>query len=149
LQQYLTNPVDSLIETTDEYEMPSDGFYLLSFESESLQTVQNDASGLITFNALHFEKDGNYDYIIREKAPENTNNILYDKKELDLSITVSKNDKQLTADITSEMTNFQFTNHTTYRLPDTGGKGVIPYIVVGTAMMGTALMLLHRKRKEA
>ena len=32
-------------------------------------------------------------------------------------------------------------NYQTFRLPDTGGRGTLPYALGGGALMGTAIML--------
>jgi pilin isopeptide linkage protein/LPXTG-motif cell wall-anchored protein len=153
MQQYLINP-EQLEDDGDNYKVQDEGFYLLSFESDPLQTVQNNADGLVTFNALHFEKTGEYNYIIREVRDGMTSDgIIYDRKEIDLQIQVSPdatNVNQLTADITSDMTDYKFTNILlTYNLPSTGGTGVMPYILGGTGLMGAAFLLFLRKRKGA
>ena len=101
----------------------------------------------MTFNALHFEKGGDYNYIIREK-PENAANILYDRKEIDLQIRVSEEQKQLTANILSDISTFEFTNHTTFRLPDTGGSGTLPWYLGGTGILAAASLLMIKKRRE-
>lgn len=154
LQQYLTESDPVITETDAEqntvYRMGHDGFYLLSFESEPLQEATNDSGGTVIFDALHFEKGGTYNYIIREKMPERAGNILCDRKEIDLQIEVSEAEKQLTADITSNISNLFFVNHTTFRMPDTGGTGTLPFMFGGMAIMvGAVLLLLRSRRKEA
>jgi pilin isopeptide linkage protein/LPXTG-motif cell wall-anchored protein len=147
LQQYLTTPA-AVTETETDYQLPQDGFYLLSFESEPVDTAKNNAEGVITFNALHYEKGGEYNYIIRESIPENSDGILFDRRELDLKIQVDEQNKKLTADIISDVTQFEFTNHMTYHLPDTGGCGTLPYYLGGTVLLAASSLLLIKKRRE-
>ena len=148
LKKHLSVPA-SVVQTDTEYQLQTDGLFLLSFESAPLDTAKNDADGVVTFNALHFEKSGTYNYIIREKCPENTDNIIYDKKELNLQIQVDEANKQFTADIISDINTFEFVNHTTFTLPSTGGGGVVPYMITGSAIIILSFAaLLQRKRKE-
>lgn len=52
-----------------------------------LQEVQNDANGFITFEALTFEKAGQYRYVISEIAGDDAN-ITYDKTTYTVNVTV-------------------------------------------------------------
>lgn len=116
-----------------------------------VDTAKNNADGIITFNSLHFEKPGTYNYKIKEIVSANkAENIIYDNSEKELMITVSKSpDNQLTAELDAEISNYVFTNHTTYTLPATGGTGVIPYTVTGIAIItGAASLLIRTRRKE-
>jgi len=66
-----------------------------------------------------------------------------------LQIQVDEAGKQLTADIISDINTFEFVNHTTFTLPSTGGGGVVPYMITGSAIIILSFAaLLQRKRKE-
>ena len=61
-----------------------------------LQTKANDATGKIYFDAIPYDKAGEYRYTIREKAGTD-DTITYDAKELAVVVTVTDEDGQLTA----------------------------------------------------
>ncbi|MGF1932129.1 Spy0128 family protein [Enterococcus casseliflavus] len=71
-------------------------FELVDEEGNILQTKANDATGQIYFDALAYEKAGEYRYTIREQAG-NDGTITYDTKELAVVVTVTDEDGQLTA----------------------------------------------------
>ena len=124
------------------------GHYLFQ-KMSVVATVKNDANGNIVFPNQIYMKPGVYHYYIREKNT-GIDAYIYDSSLKKVTVTVTENDGSLNAAVAYDEAQPTFTNQLiTYRLPDTGGKGVIPYIVGGAAMMGAALMLLHRKRKEA
>ena len=148
LKKHLAAPAT----VTDEgtvYRVPNDGWFLFTFESDPIQTVSNDANGVVTFDTLHFEKSGTYHYIIREKQPEGATDIIYDTKEIELKIKVDEVNKQLTADILSDIASLEFINHQPYILPSTGGNGSVPYYLGGTVILAAALLLFEKKRRRA
>ncbi|MBR6070889.1 MAG: LPXTG cell wall anchor domain-containing protein [Ruminococcus sp.] len=124
-------------------------FGVYDSEDNLLSTATNGADKIVTFDSLHFEKAGTYPYKIKEIAGDDPS-IIYDDKVIELNITVSEDPatNKLTAEITSDLSNFYFTNHHTYTLPSTGGTGELPYIIFGTAMISGALLLLYRRRKK-
>ena len=71
-------------------------FELVDEAGTVLQTKANDATGKIYFDALHYDKAGEYRYTIREKAGTD-DTITYDAKELAVVVTVTDEDGQLTA----------------------------------------------------
>ena len=71
-------------------------FELVNEEGNVLQTKANDATGQISFDALAYDKAGEYHYTIREKAGTD-GTITYDTKELAVVVTVTDEDGQLTA----------------------------------------------------
>jgi len=71
-------------------------FELVDEEGTVLQTKANDATGQIYFDALAYEKAGEYRYTIREQAG-NDGTITYDTKELAVVVTVTDEAGQLTA----------------------------------------------------
>ncbi|WP_312188185.1 Spy0128 family protein, partial [Enterococcus sp.] len=71
-------------------------FELVDEDGTVLQTKANDATGQIYFDALAYEKAGEYRYTIREQAG-NDDTITYDAKELAVVVTVTDEAGQLTA----------------------------------------------------
>ncbi|MFB8637747.1 Spy0128 family protein [Enterococcus casseliflavus] len=71
-------------------------FELVDEEGNILQTKANDATGQIAFDALAYDKAGEYRYTIREQAG-NDGTITYDAKELAVVVTVTDEAGQLTA----------------------------------------------------
>lgn len=132
--------------TADQFE-----FGIYDSNGELVSTAKNNSAGIVTFNNLHFEKSGTYNYTISEivKTPES--NILYDDSVINLSITVVEdiNTHKLTAELNSDLTSFTFVNHRTYTLPSTGGGGVLPFIMTGSVIIIFSFaMIIVRKRKE-
>ena len=121
-----------------------------------IDTATNDASGEVIFQGIHFEEDGNYTYYVKEIAGSD-DDIHYDPTRYKVVIKV----ENLIADIISfekigeneqswsDAEKFEFNNSVKFKLPDTGGGGIVPYIAVGTSLIGSALILLMlRRRKE-
>ncbi|MEG7637932.1 FctA domain-containing protein [Enterococcus casseliflavus] len=71
-------------------------FELVDEAGTVLQTKANDAMGKIYFDAIPYDKAGEYRYTIREKAGTD-DTITYDAKELAVVVTVTDEDGQLTA----------------------------------------------------
>ena len=71
-------------------------FELVNEAGTVLQTKANDATGKIYFDALPYDKAGEYRYTIREKAGTD-GTITYDAKELAVVVTVTDEDGQLVA----------------------------------------------------
>ncbi len=71
-------------------------FELVDEAGTVLQTKANDSTGKIYFDALPYDKAGEYRYTIREKAGTD-DTITYDAKELAVVVTVTDEDGQLTA----------------------------------------------------
>ncbi|MEB5952692.1 Spy0128 family protein [Enterococcus innesii] len=71
-------------------------FELVDEAGTVLQTKANDATGKIYFDAIPYDKAGEYRYTIREKAGSD-DTITYDAKELAVVVTVTDEDGQLTA----------------------------------------------------
>lgn len=121
-----------------------------------LRTATNNASGTVDFSDFEFTKSGTYTYYIKEiKGTDQS--IDYDPAVYKMVLSVNKN---LVADITSfqkkdgsgqwnDALVFEFKNSVIFSLPETGGGGILPYFAVGTAMIGSAFILLMlRRRKE-
>ncbi|EAC2685199.1 pilin isopeptide linkage domain-containing protein, partial [Listeria monocytogenes] len=71
-------------------------FELVDEDGTVLQTKANDATGQIAFDALAYDKAGEYHYTIREQAG-NDDTITYDAKKLAVVVTVTDEAGQLTA----------------------------------------------------
>ncbi|WP_430615992.1 hypothetical protein IGI71_003363 [Enterococcus sp. DIV1279b] len=71
-------------------------FELVDEAGTVLQTKANDATGKIYFDAIPYDKAGEYRYTIREKAGTD-DTITYDAKELAVVVTVTDEDGELTA----------------------------------------------------
>ncbi|MGM0124810.1 hypothetical protein IGI37_002204 [Enterococcus sp. AZ194] len=71
-------------------------FELVDKEGNVLQTQTNDANGKIYFNAIDYEKTGEYNYTIREKAG-NDETITYDNTKFSVTVNVTDLDEQLVA----------------------------------------------------
>ena len=71
-------------------------FELVDEDGNILQTKANDATGQIAFDALAYDKAGEYRYTIREQAGTD-GTITYDAKELAVVVTVTDEDGQLVA----------------------------------------------------
>ena len=91
-------------------------FELVDEAGTVLQTKANDATGKIYFDAIPYDKAGEYRYTIREKAGTD-DTITYDAKELAVFVTVTDEDGQLTA-VTEYEGNQVFENDYT---PKAGG----------------------------
>ena len=118
--------------------------------SNPVAVATNDGNGIVTFNSLHFEKPGNFDYRIKEIVETPEQDVLYDDSIIDLSISVEEDNdtNQLRADIVSDINTLKFTNHKQYTLPATGGTGTLPFIILGSAMITGASALYIIKRKK-
>ena len=72
----------------------------LSGAPGEVQTASNDADGNISFNTIHFDKEGIYRYEITEMRSSSMKDILYDKEKITVTVTVSKDeDGNLTAKV--------------------------------------------------
>ncbi len=152
LKKHLKEPAEitrTVLENDTQYTMNDDGLFLLVFESDPIQTVKNNANGVVTFDAMHFESPGSYNYILREKNGA-ASDIIYDNTLISVEIEVSEDQdtNQLTADILSDVSDYEFINIQTYRLPDTGGSGTLPWYLGGTVILAAATLLMIKKRRE-
>ena len=160
LKKHLMTP-ETLTESSDgtSYVIPQAGFHLLAFDGDEpvqtstnkvLETASGEKRGVVTFDKLHFDAPGMYNYIIKETAGS-AENILYDDNIIEMQIQVTKGEhNELIAEIInpSQFQTLSFTNHTTYRLPDTGGSGTLPWYLGGTVILAAATLLMIKKRRE-
>lgn len=124
-------------------------FGVYDSDGNLLSTATNDENRIVTFDNLHFEKAGTYNYTVKEIAGDD-GNIIYDDSviELNIEVTEDHDTNELIAEITSDITTFKFTNHHTFTLPSTGGTGELPYIIFGTGLISAALTLVILRRKK-
>ncbi len=73
-------------------------------------TATNDADGKVEFPALTFDTTGEFHYVIKEQIPENQGNIAYDNAEFPVTVTVTRVDDELAAEVTYANGEAKFTN---------------------------------------
>ncbi|MBP5261526.1 MAG: LPXTG cell wall anchor domain-containing protein [Clostridiales bacterium] len=143
-----------------------------------IASATNDANGKVVFENIEFENvtgEHTYTYYMKE-VPGSETNMIYDPVIYKIVIDVNKvypgagtdgKDLVVPVDIRSftrlkdggDPTNDndylpadQFVFHNIvdeYRLPNTGGGGIVPFLAVGTVLIGSAITLLMlRRRKE-
>lgn len=123
-------------------------FELVDEAGNVVSSAVNDKDGNVVFLDQIYTEPGTYTYTIREKETGNPSKLVYDSPK-NVTVTISEvcvsDDLTILSASISEMP--KFINYVTYRLPETGGTGTIPYTAAGIILIGAALMLLHRKRK--
>lgn len=119
--------------------------------------VTNDINGNIEFLNQKFEETGTFTYSIKEVIPtDGTQNphLIY-AADQDIIINVTEINvpngsggyiKALKAEIANPPPTL--TNYVTFTLPSTGGGGVVPYMITGSAIIILSFAALLRKRKE-
>nr|WP_230320939.1 FctA domain-containing protein [Enterococcus gallinarum] len=83
-------------------------FELVDQEGQVIQSQTNDGSGKVYFDAIPYDKAGEYNYTIREKAGQD-DTVTYDDTEVPVTVSVKDNEGQLEATATYEG-NAVFTN---------------------------------------
>lgn len=126
-------------------------FEVIDDAGNVISTATNNAEGIVSFEGIHFEKPGQVTYHIREVNDGKFTDVQYSTEELSMVIDVTTLNPQ-TGEMFAEIIdpsdmNFDITNHREYQLPETGGTGTVPYTILGTSMILTALLLFVRKRK--
>ena len=125
-------------------------FQLLDDKGNVVATASNDKYGNIVFLDQMYTEPGTYHYKLHEVVNEGDESHLYDKEDKDVTVKVNETPGPdgitiLQAEIEG---NPEFTNYVVYRLPNTGGTGVLPYITAGTALITAAMLLFIRRRKR-
>lgn len=125
-------------------------FQLLDDKGNVVATASNDKYGNIVFLDQMYTEPGTYHYKLHEVVNEGDESHLYDKEDKDVTVKVKETPGPdgitiLQAEIEG---NPEFTNYVVYRLPNTGGTGVLPYITAGTALITAAMLLFIRRRKR-
>lgn len=119
-------------------------FQLLDGENVIAEAV-NDANGIVSFDNVYFNSSGEYRYTVREIKGEG-NNIKYATDRL-ITITASEYNGLLATRIDGISESMK--NYRTYTLPETGGIGIVPFIITGLTFISIAsVLLVLSKRKE-
>lgn len=124
-------------------------FELVDDAGNVVSSAVNDKDGNVVFLDQIYTEPGTYTYTIREKETGNPSKLVYDSPK---NVTVTISEVCVSDDITilsasiSEMP--KFINYVTYRLPNTGGTGTLPYTVIGIMMIAGAGVLAHKKRRK-
>lgn len=122
-------------------------FQLLDENGDIVATANNDANGIISFSNIYFNKEGTYNYTVRE-LNSGDNDIIF-ANDRTVTITVNEQGGLLNATISVGNLIQPLINYKTYTLPSTGGSGVVPYMITGSAIIILSFAaLLQRKRKE-
>lgn len=117
--------------------------------TEKIEAVENNVDGKIQFETRHYETPGNYYYIIREHN-DGRDDIRYSNAIYKVIVEVSEIPDSggiLTANVieTSNNYNFKFINeYKIYKLPETGGIGVLPFYMTGVLLIAAPLMVRSR-----
>ena len=107
----------------------------------------NNEEGIIQFENLYFDSVGEYKYKVVEQAGDDTN-IIYDTEPHEITVIVSQEGERLVAEISDEQILNTFKNYQQYKLPATGGTGIIPHLIIGTFFISGASMLLVKTRRK-
>lgn len=133
-------------------------FELVDQNNHVIDTAVNDADGKILFLNQMYSEPGTYTYTVREVIPaERDARILYDETAKTITVDVTRTNMLINGTtetvsvLRAEMTDSppKFVNCISYRLPDTGGTGTLPYLAGGITLISAAFLLpLIRRRKE-
>ena len=107
----------------------------------------NNEEGIIQFENLYFDSVGEYKYKVVEQAGDDPN-IIYDTEPHEITVIVSQDGERLVAEISDEQILNTFKNYQQYKLPATGGTGIIPHLIIGTFFISGASMLLVKTRRK-
>lgn len=121
-------------------------FQLLDENDNVAADVYNDTNGIISFRNIYFNKAGTYNYTVHELTNSGSD-IIY-ANDRTVTINVTETNGLLTATIDIENLVTPLVNYQTYTLPSTGGGGVVPYMITGSAFIILSFAALLRKRKE-
>lgn len=115
---------------------------------QMVSTTTNDSAGHIRFPEQVFGETGTYHFLVRESAVGD--GYLFDTHLVPAVVTVTENSTtgQLSASIDYCNADKNFRNTVTYRLPDTGGSGTLPWYLGGTVLLAASALLFMKKRRE-
>lgn len=123
-------------------------FELLNDDGTSTDMLAvNNEEGIIQFENLYFDSVGEYKYKVVEQAGDDPN-IIYDTEPHEITVIVSQEGERLVAEISDEQILNTFKNYQQYKLPATGGTGIIPHLIIGTIFISGASMLLVKTRRK-
>lgn len=69
-------------------------FQLFDENNNLVDTKKNTDSGSVLFDSVIFDKEGEYHYTIKELIPEDKGQIIYDGREIGVTVKVTKNKKE-------------------------------------------------------
>ena len=117
--------------------------------SKVVATLTNDADGNFSFTQA-FSEPGSFSYTLKEVIKETDEPIIFDEREINITVNVTEVDGVLVADVIYPDDKIpEFTNHYSYTLPATGGSGTLPFIIFGSAMItGAAALYIIKRKKE-
>ena len=140
-------------------------FELVDQEGQVIQSQTNDGTGKVYFDAIPYDKAGEYNYTIREKAGQDST-ITYDDAEIPVTVNVKDQNGTLEAkaDYGSEPT---FTNRYTpekapdpaknqntktptkkNELPKTGETYQVSWMLVGLLLVGIVVVVYRRQKRK-
>ncbi len=128
-------------------------FQVLDNQENVVVTAVNDEVGNIIFPQIEFSEPGTYRYTIREVYDQNQQSIVYDTSP-DRYVAVKVERDPDTQDLYIYSITYadgkipEFTNYVKYTLPNTGGIGIYPYIILGIFLCGASLLLLILMRRR-
>jgi|SRR5690625_5180073 len=106
-------------------------FRLEDADGNKIATKTTDSNGVIDFGELDY---GNYQ-LVETKAPDK-----YNKLRNPIDVTIDEGDQYQTITVNNYKSDWQ--------LPKTGGIGTTLFTAIGTLLMGAALYLYIRRRRE-
>lgn len=117
--------------------------------SKVVATLTNDADGNFSFTQAYSET-GTYNYTLKEVIKPTSEPIIFDEREINITVNVTEIDGVLVADVIYPDDKIpEFINHYSYTLPATGGSGTLPFIIFGSAMItGAAALYIIKRKKE-
>jgi pilin isopeptide linkage protein/LPXTG-motif cell wall-anchored protein len=140
-------------------------FELVNQEGQVIQSQTNDGSGKIYFDAIPYDKTGDYNYTIREKAGEDST-ITYDDAEIPVTVNVKDkkgtletkaaygSDPTFTNSYTPEKAPDPAKNQNTKtptkknELPKTGETYQISWMLLGLLLVGIVVVVFRRQKRK-
>lgn len=122
-------------------------FQLLDENNNVIAEARNDTNGIISFSNIYFSREGTYTYTVHETGNSDNDIIFADDRKI--TFTVTRENGMMNASVEADDLVQPIKNYKTFRLPDTGGSGIVPYMTAGSAIVIFSFVaLMLRKRKE-
>ncbi len=132
-------------------------FMLLDKQTnEVLQTAQNAADGTFAFEAIEYDSEGLYNYIVIENTQEKMKDVKYDESVYEVAVEVidDENGELIAAVIASKdnavTEDIVFTNTFLPDNPETGDNAdiLLWLMLFATSLMGISSLMILRKRNK-